>query len=96
MITRSARSSRPTGWIEGDYGAVAAEYLAGDTSRGWEPRNVVRAQFAAAVAEARETAGGRDILVVNHGLTLSLYLDGPQPEVVARGGRSNWCRSGEL
>jgi broad specificity phosphatase PhoE len=86
-----------TGWIEGNYRAVAMAYLGGDTGKGWEARDDVATRFAAAVGEARSTAGERDVVIVNHGLALSLYLQSLSPEVLDRDGRRPfdivpfWC-----
>jgi broad specificity phosphatase PhoE len=65
-------------WIE-DYRAAAMEYLEHGPhgeSAGWEPHDRVVERFDAGIAEAvhanTEIAGG--VLVVNHGLAMSLWL----------------------
>jgi broad specificity phosphatase PhoE len=70
---------RPAEWVE-DHRALAAAYLAGVEHPGWEPRAHVRRRFADAIDRAfAATPGDGDIVVVNHGMALSLYL-----ELVAR------------
>lgn len=72
---RLGEVDRPGEWVE-DHRAMAAAYLAGTNHPGWEPRDAVVARFATAVGDAlvleHESAG--DIVVVNHGMALSLYL----------------------
>lgn len=60
-----------------EYVALASAYLSG-VAVGWEPAPVARRRFAAAVAELAEQTDG-DLVVVAHGLVLSLYL-GLDPE----------------
>lgn len=69
---------RPTTW-DGDYRAQAAAYLAGAAHPGWEPRERVMRRFADAVERATTSPGEGDVVIVNHGMALSLYL-----ELVAR------------
>lgn len=64
---------RPAVWDE-DYRAAAAGYLAGQQRAGWEPRERVVARFGAAVDRALAGGGEGDLVVVNHGLALSLWL----------------------
>ena len=67
------------GWID-DYRAAAASYLrdgsVGETAD-WEPRERVVERFAAgvdaAIAANRGSAG--DVVIVNHGLAMSLWTD---------------------
>ncbi len=68
-------------WFEGDYRAVAAAYLARDNRNGWEDPEQVAARFTAAVDEALAAPGEGDIVVVNHGLAMSLYLSTLRPVV---------------
>ena len=65
---------QPSGWLEGDYRQIAAEYLEGHNPQGWEPEEAVARRFTAAVDEAAAPGAEGDIVVVNHGLALSLYL----------------------
>jgi broad specificity phosphatase PhoE len=65
-------------WIE-DYRAAAADYLRHGShaeTYGWEPRERVVERFAAGVAAAvRHNEGvAGDVLIVNHGLAMSLWL----------------------
>jgi broad specificity phosphatase PhoE len=64
---------QPPGWVD-DYRAVALGYLAGRDGFDWEPREAVVRRFGAAVTEATDAAGARDIVVVNHGLAMSLWV----------------------
>jgi len=61
-------------WIDDDYRAVAARYLGGFDEPGWEPRAAVVGRFTRAVDEALAAGPAGDLVVVNHGLALSLYL----------------------
>lgn len=66
------------GWID-DYRAAAASYLRGEHSgetADWEPRERVVARFAAGVdaAIAANSSSAGDLLIVNHGLAMSLWL----------------------
>ncbi len=69
---------RPSEWVE-DHRTLAAAYLAGAAHPGWEPRDRVMRRFAAAVERALSAPGGGDVVIVDHGMALSLYL-----ELVAR------------
>lgn len=69
---------RPPEWAE-DHRTLAADYLAGSEHSGWEPRERVMRRFADAVERAQAGAGEGDVVIVNHGMALSLYL-----ELVAR------------
>ncbi len=64
---------RPTTWDD-DYRVLAAGYLAGADHPGSEPREAVRRRFASAIDRALNGQATGDIVVVNHGLALSLYL----------------------
>ncbi len=89
---------QPAAWFEGDYRAVAAAYLAGDNPYRWEDPEQVAARFAAAVDEALAAPGEGDIVVVNHGLAMSLYLSTLRPTVRSSEGATTtfdlvafWC-----
>jgi broad specificity phosphatase PhoE len=76
---RFGEVSRP--WTAGDYRSLAKRYLAGEPVDGWEPADAVRQRFASAVAE---TATGRAVVIVDHGLAMSLYASAVVPlDVVA-------------
>ncbi|MBI5948249.1 MAG: histidine phosphatase family protein [Chloroflexi bacterium] len=77
---------QPAAWFDGDYRTVAAAYLAGDNPHGWEPREHVAARFAAAVDQAMAADGTGDVVVVNHGLAMSLYLAALTPVIREGGG----------
>jgi broad specificity phosphatase PhoE len=64
---------QPPGWVE-DYRSVALGYLAGQDGFDWEPREAVVRRFQAAISDAIEAAPDRDVVVVNHGLAMSLWV----------------------
>jgi broad specificity phosphatase PhoE len=71
-IERDLREAgRP--WVDGDYGAVAGRYLAGEEILGWEPADEVRERMQRAVRVLAVEAGG-PLAVVSHGLALSVLL----------------------
>jgi 2,3-bisphosphoglycerate-dependent phosphoglycerate mutase len=73
-----AEVDRPDEW-DVDYRAVAVGYLSGSGRSGWEiPASVVR-RFTVGVERALATAGAGDLVVINHGLALSLYLASRAP-----------------
>lgn len=55
------------------YVELVGRFFAGEPVPGWEPRDEARERIRAAVARALEEAGG-PLVVVSHGLVLSLYL----------------------
>jgi len=59
-------------YVDGDYRTVALAYLRADHD-GWEPRTEVMARFSRALDDALATTSG-DVLVVDHGLAMSLYV----------------------
>ena len=61
-------------WIGPGYRAMAHRYLRGESYDGWEPHVDVARRTAAAVDDALAGAGGRAVVVVTHGLALSLHL----------------------
>ena len=61
-------------WIGPGYRAVVHRYLRGELPEGWEPHGDVEARMAASIGAATELAAGRPIVVVSHGLSLSLHL----------------------
>lgn len=67
-----AEVDRPGVW-DRDYREVAAGYLRGARENGWEPQDVVLDRFAAAISRATAKPEG-DIIVVNHGLAMTLWL----------------------
>ncbi len=71
---RVAEVDQPDAWFDGDYRAVAADYLRGANPHGWEGPEAVATRFAAAVEEALAANETGDLVVVDHGLALSLYL----------------------
>ena len=58
-------------YTDGDYRAVAADYLRNGNDE-WEPREAVIARFSSAIDAARVT--GDECVVVSHGLAMSLYV----------------------
>lgn len=61
-------------WIDEDYREVAAGYLGGVDHSGWEPRQQVVKRFARGVEDALAAGPDSDLVVVNHGLAMSLWL----------------------
>lgn len=57
------------------YRELVTAYLSSRPVEGWEPAGDVRARVAAAIARLRREDEGRPLVVVSHGLALSLYLD---------------------
>ncbi|MCZ7579052.1 MAG: histidine phosphatase family protein [Chloroflexi bacterium] len=75
---RLREAGQGPGWID-DYRAAAASYLrsgsVGETAD-WEPRERVVERFAAGVeaAIAANSRSAGDVVIVNHGLAMSLWL----------------------
>ena len=63
---------RPQVW-DRDYREVASGYLSGVREPGWEDRESVVERFAAGIEQALATFGD-DIVVLNHGMALSLWV----------------------
>jgi broad specificity phosphatase PhoE len=63
---------RPQVW-DRDYREVAAGYLSGIHEPGWESQGSVVDRFRAGIEQATDTFG-EDIVVVNHGLAMSLWV----------------------
>lgn len=61
-------------WIGPGYRALVHRYLRGEQHDGWEPHAEVAARMAAAVDDALAAAAGGPVVVVGHGLALSLHL----------------------
>lgn len=70
---RLVEAHRP--WVGDGYRFAAHRYLSGDEPEGWEPRREVADRIAAAIAELREEVGPGELVVVGHGLGLSLHLE---------------------
>ncbi|MGK2949084.1 MAG: histidine phosphatase family protein [Acidimicrobiales bacterium] len=69
---RLREAARP--WIGPGYRAVVHRYLRGERPEGWEAHAEVAERTAAAVAAASARADGRPVVVVSHGLALSIHL----------------------
>jgi broad specificity phosphatase PhoE len=65
---------RRTEAFSDDFRRVRRQYVGGARIDGWEPREHVVARFAAAVAEARQIAGDRDLVIATHGMAMTLWL----------------------
>jgi broad specificity phosphatase PhoE len=65
-------AARP--WVGTGYRAVAHRYLRGERPEGWEPHDEVARRMAAAIGRAHEVATGGPVVVVSHGLALSIHL----------------------
>jgi broad specificity phosphatase PhoE len=62
-------------WLgEGEYEAAVARYLAGEQLEDWEPREAAVARFSPAIAGALAQPGGGTVLVVSHGLVVTLFM----------------------
>jgi broad specificity phosphatase PhoE len=59
--------------VRDGYEELVRRYLTGGSLVDWEPREAARARFAGAVARLVGQAAG-DVVVVTHGLVISLYL----------------------
>lgn len=64
---------RPDEWVE-DYRDAVRDYLARGGRPGWEPPDRAAGRFAAAVDEALAAHREGDLMVVNHGIALTLFL----------------------
>ncbi len=69
---RLREARRP--WIGTGYRALAHRYLRGEEHEGWERHADVEDRMARAVGDASEAAAGGAVVVVTHGLALSLHL----------------------
>jgi broad specificity phosphatase PhoE len=69
---RLREARRP--WIGPGYRAMAYAYLRGEPHDGWEPHAEVAARVGAVVDDATAAAGSGPVVVVTHGLALSLHL----------------------
>lgn len=67
-----AEVDRPQVW-DRDYGEVASGYLSGIAQEGWERAAGALERFSAAVTKASSGADG-DVVVVNHGLAMTLWV----------------------
>jgi broad specificity phosphatase PhoE len=79
-----AEVDRPATW-DNDYRALAAAYVGGAAHPAWEPAATVHDRFGRAARRARGAHADADVVVVNHGMALTLYLAAFDPVVVARG-----------
>ncbi|MFL6206960.1 MAG: histidine phosphatase family protein [Acidimicrobiales bacterium] len=61
-------------WIGTGYRAMAHAYLRGEPLDGWEPHGEVATRVGAAVRAAQEAAAGGPVVIVGHGLALSIHL----------------------
>lgn len=85
---RLVEARRP--WVGEGYRIAAHRYLSGEEPDGWEPRAEVAARMGAALDDLRAERGSGELVVVGHGLGLSLHL-----EAVFRGRFDPygfWCR----
>ncbi len=61
-------------WVGDGYRSVAHRYLRGEVPAGWETHEDVAARTGAAVHAARASAGEGPVVIVSHGLALSVHL----------------------
>jgi broad specificity phosphatase PhoE len=71
---RLREAERPWVGTASRYRTVAHQYLRGERPDGWEAHDHVAARVGAAVDDACAAADGRAVVVVFHGLALSLHL----------------------
>lgn len=64
---------RPEAWDE-DYRAAAERYLATGSEPGWEPQEPAARRMGEVVAERLYGGAEGDVVVVSHGLAITLYL----------------------
>ena len=69
---RLREAQRP--WVGTGYRALAHRYLRGELPDGWEPHEQVAARMTGALADAQAAAGGAAVVLVGHGLALSIHL----------------------
>ncbi len=69
---RVREAERP--WVGDGYRGVVHRYLRGEQPEGWEPHAEVAARVSAAVRDAVAGAGGGPVVIVSHGLALTLHL----------------------
>jgi broad specificity phosphatase PhoE len=69
---RLREATRP--WIGPGYRAMAHRYLRGDPLEGWEAHAALAERVRGAVDDAIGRAGGRQVVVVSHGLALAVHL----------------------
>jgi broad specificity phosphatase PhoE len=69
---RLREAGRP--WIGTGYRAMAHRYLRGEPHDGWEPHAAVEQRMAEALADAASTQTPGAVVIVTHGLALSLHL----------------------
>ena len=61
-------------WIGTGYRAMAHRYLRGEPHAGWEPHDAVEQRMADALVDAASARGTGAVVIVTHGLALSLHL----------------------
>jgi broad specificity phosphatase PhoE len=69
---RLREAQRP--WIGTGYRAMAHRYLRGEQPEGWEAQAAVADRVGAAVDDLLARAAGAPVVVVGHGLALSIHL----------------------
>jgi broad specificity phosphatase PhoE len=77
-------------WVGDGYRTAAHRYLGGEEPDGWEPRAEAAGRVASAITGLRAEVGVGELVVVSHGLALSLHL-----EALFRGpfdAYGFWCR----
>ena len=70
---RVREARRPPGWDE-RYRERARRYVGGQHYVGWEPQEAVVRRFDAAVQDGLGARGDAPLVIVNHGLALTLWL----------------------
>ncbi len=57
-----------------DFRRLRRSYVCGAVIDGWEPQEDVTRRFTAAVGEAGQQAGGRDLVIASHGMAITVWL----------------------
>ena len=70
---RLREAYRPSRWYR-DYRERAYRYVLGQTYEGWEPHETVARRFDTAVQIALDSRRGAPLVIVSHGLAITLWL----------------------
>lgn len=75
LDARLREARRPSRWYP-DYRERAHRYVLGQVYSGWEPHETVARRFDAAVQTALKSPRYAPLVIVSHGLALTLWLQG--------------------
>ncbi|MEO7803898.1 MAG: NUDIX domain-containing protein [Actinomycetota bacterium] len=71
---RLAEVSRPTAGDDAAYRTNALDYLRGMQLKDWEPRSKALGRFSEAIDELLNAHDGEHLIVIDHGLIMTLYI----------------------